>query len=243
MLALSTQRETIDALRQQLHFWEVARRPTLPPFSSGCEALDRLLPGRAFQRGTLTEFLADTGIAATALGLIAARQACLDGATLVVVDRGWSFYPPAANTFGIDLGSTIFIRPRTRKDELWALHQSLSCKGVGAVLCWPDKLDGRAFRALQLAAESSGSVGVFIRSLCVRGHPTWSDMQLLVEARPALNTTRRLRIEVVRCRNGHAGATVELELDDETGTLQESRTVSLAPSMAIAAIAPSTARA
>jgi protein ImuA len=163
-----------------------------------------------------------------ALALVAAREACCDGQSLVVVDRERRFYPPAAAGLGIELANTIFVRPGTRKEALWALHQALSSAGVGAVLAWPEKLDDRAFRALQLAAEKGGAAGLFVRPTGVRGRPTWSSVQLLVEARPAQPTmpagkpVRRLRIDVLRCRQGQAGGSVEVELNDETGAIEES---------------------
>ncbi len=243
MLALSSQRELVAALRGQLKRWEAARRPAAPGFTSGSRALDRILPDRGFRRGTLVEYLADQAAGALALALIAAREACREGGALVVVDRAREFYPPAAANLGIDLSHVIFCRVRTQKDELWALNQALVCQGVGAVLCRPARLDDRAFRALQLAAETAGTVGLFIRPTSVRGQPTWAEMQLLVEAAPANQSRRRLRVELLRCRNTIAHKSIELELDDETGTLQESRGVRLASAVAPAAVAKRTTRA
>lgn len=243
MLALSTQHELVAALRRQLKRWEATRRPAAPGFTSGSRALDRILPTRGFRRGTLVEYLADQAAGALALALIAAREACREGGALVVVDRARQFYPPAAANLGVDLNSAIFCRPRTQKDQLWALNQALACQGVGVVLCRPATLDDRAFRALQLATETAGTVGLFIRPISIRGQPTWSEMQFLVEALPAAQSRRRLRIELVRCRNAGAGKSIELELDDETGTLQESRDVHLVPAVAAPAVAKRTTRA
>ena len=83
-------------------------------------------------------------------------------------------------------------------------------------------------------------MGLLLRPPSVRGQPTWSDLQLLVETLPAATLPTAaaiagLRVEIVRCRNGNAGASVELELDDETGTLQESRAMCVASAMAVAA--------
>jgi hypothetical protein len=106
------------------------------------------------------------------------------------------------------------------------------------VLCWPEALDDRAFRRLQLSAEQGESLGLLMRPSSVRGHPTWSELQLLVEALPTVpqwaKAPRRLRVEVARCRNGSSGASVELEIDDETGSIQESRLVHPAPQLAAA---------
>jgi hypothetical protein len=242
MLAAPIRNETVAALRQEILGWESATRGTLS-FSSGCAALDCSLPGRGLPRGALVEFLADRGSGAVALALIAAREACRENGALVIVDRERRFYPPAAAALGIDLASTIFVRPRTRKEQLWALNQAINSAGVGAVLAWPEKLDDRVFRALQLAAEQGGAAGLFIRPTGVRGHPTWSAVQLLVETHPAQSTmptgkpVRRLRIEVLRCRQGQAGGSVEVELNDETGTLEESCAVRVDSRLARAASA------
>jgi hypothetical protein len=220
----STQSLALEKLSEQLRRLEHARKPAGAWFSGGCPALDRVLAGHGFHRGTLVEYLAEPGGGAAALALIAAREACREGGALVVIDRQGSLYPPATANLGIDL-NPIFVRPRTQKDQLWALHQSLSCPGVGAVLCWPEKLDDRAFRAVQLAAENGATVGLFVRPISVRGQPTWSELQLLIETLPS------------------NGPSVELELDDEMGTLQESRLVSMAPPVALAAGANRAARA
>src|SRR5580698_9666805 len=96
MLASSSQCEIVEALREQVQRLEIARRPAVPSFSSGCGALDRILPGQGLHRGTLIEYLAEIGSGAVALALIAARQACREGGALVLIDRSRSFHPPAA---------------------------------------------------------------------------------------------------------------------------------------------------
>jgi protein ImuA len=221
------QQLVLKELQEQLDRLEHDRRSLGDAVSSGCRELDGLLNLR---RGTLVEYLADAGSGAMTLALITAREACREGGSFIVTDP--LFYPPAASNLGVDSANVIFVRPGTRKDFLWALNQSLNCNGVGAVLCQPEKLDDRSFRGLQLAAERGGAMGLFIRPMSARGQPTWSEVQLLVETLPAINAHRRLRVEVVRCRNGKVGASVELDLDDENGTLQESHFVHLASSMA-----------
>jgi len=233
MLAPANQRETVDALREQLRAEEAIR----PEFSSG---LAGNLPAK-FRRGALIEYLADSGSGATSVALLTAREACRDGGVFVVVDRSRRFYPPAGALLQINQ-PTIVIRPRSQRDELWSLNQSLRCPGVGAVLCWPDQLEERAFRGLQIAAEKGGAVGLFLRPTNVRGRPTWSDTQLLVEALPSVSM-RRLRIEVVRSRSRGEGVCEILELNDETPALTPSRPLSLAADLAVAASAPRPSRA
>jgi protein ImuA len=210
MLARPSQRETVEALRQRLQGEAIGSRQA---FASG---LSGNLPAE-FRRGSLVEFLADAGAGATAVALLTAREACREGGALVVVDRMRTFYPPAAALFGVT-HETIFVRPRSRKDELWALNQTLRCPGVGAAVCWLEAVEERAIRGLQVVAEQSGAVGLFIRPVNVCGRPTWSDVQLRIEAMPSNERQRRLRIEVVRSRSGHAGASAIVELEDDATT-------------------------
>jgi len=258
------QSQIVETLQEKIHGLECARLPQGEFISSGCAALDRMLPQRGFCRGTLVEWLGAQGGAAASVAAIVARQACRDGTALVVIDQysrgtlpsamGGYCYPLALANLGLDLSRIIFVRPQNRKDYLWALNQSLACRGVGAVLAWLKALDDRAFRGLQLAAERGGGLGLLVRPLSARGQPTWSEAQLWVEplgsssmgfasyrsvaSRSSLNridTLRRLRIELLRSRGGKSGSAVELELDDERGVFQESRSLRLACELAIAA--------
>lgn len=215
-------------------------------FSSGCAELDRLLPEGGWRRGVLVEWLAATaGSGAGSLALLVARQAASSGGVLVVLDRQGHFYPPAAAAWGVDLGRLLVVRPRQDSEELWALDQALRCPGVAAVWAALERLDWRAFRRLQLAAELGGSLGLLVRPARIRGQPTWSQVQLEVRPRmvPATGTVpgpsgaprpsaflgpggRRVCVELVRCRLGGASggvgrsAAVELELDETCGAVR-----------------------
>jgi protein ImuA len=275
-------RQIAAALQEEIRRMEGARPATRDdaPVSAGCAALDRLLPEGGLRRGWLTEWLGVEGGGAGTAALIAAREACLDGGALVVMDRGGRFYPPAAAALGIDLEATIVVRPQNLKDELWAWDQALRCGGVAAVWAPLESIDDRAFRRLQLAAEEGGALGFLVRPAALRHRPTWSDVQFLVEPkasgrrepadgagparslngstsespswrsesgglRPPLAlttsvvmTSRRLRIEVTRCRGGRAGEAVEVEFDEVTGALrgaiphEETHPVLVAPALA-----------
>jgi len=181
--------------------------------------VEQLLPGLELKRGTLVEWLGAAGGGATTLALLTARETCRHGQALAVVDGQRQFYPPAAAELGVDLGSLIVVCPRNQRDHLWALTQVLACPAVGAVLCWPEKLDDRAFRRLQLAAERGGAWGFLMRPLEARGQPTWAELQLLVQAVPTENS-RRFQGTVLRSRSGTAGRSLEWELDHETNALR-----------------------
>jgi len=189
-------------------------------FSSGCPALDRILPDAGFPAGILVEWLAAVeGSGAETLAFLAARAVVAGGGTLVILDRRQEFYPPAAAALGIDLQRTLVVRAARREEELWALDQALRCPGVGAVCVSVDRLDWRWFRRLQLAAEQGGGIGFLLRPAQVRGQPSWSHVQLWVQPRPS-SGSRRLRVEVTRCLSAHPGRSVELEIGEEEGDLR-----------------------
>jgi hypothetical protein len=209
----------VETLRQQIARLEAGRRVASGPVtvSTGCTPLDGVLSDGGFYRGTLVEwFSATEGSGAETLAIRAATVACRDGGAVVVLDRQREFYPPAAVRAGIALDRLIVLQPRIEADVLWTLDQALRCVGVAVVLAWFEKLDGRDFRRLQLAAEEGGTLGFLIRPASVRHEPSWADVRLLVEPLPSgrANEGRRLRVEVLRCRGGAHGATVEMEIDD-----------------------------
>jgi hypothetical protein len=149
-------------------------------------------------------FVEEPGNGAGTLALLVARQACSQTGTLVVLDEAHRFYPPAAAACGIDLQRLIVIRPRQRRDALWAWDQALRCPAVKAVWGWLDTINDRWFRRFQLAAERSGCLGLLLRPAPSRGKPSWSELQLAISARQtsqaAMTEGRGVRVEVVRCR-------------------------------------------
>jgi protein ImuA len=184
--------------------------------SSGHRRLDHLLPEGGLRRGTLVEWLA-AGAASGAgtLALIAARELARQGGAIVVIDRDRQFYPPGAIRLGIELEQLIVVRPAGDEDCAWAVDQVLRARGVAAVWCAVARQDDHTLRRWQLAAESSGAVGLLLRPAAVRHDPSWAELRLLVE--PLVRTRRagrqrQQRITLLRSRNGQAGRMIELEL-------------------------------
>ncbi len=170
-------------LRELLHRTESEKKP-YQSISSGCLPLDRLLPQQGFQRGSLVEWIAGgAGSGASLLAMLAARSACRDGGTLVLVDRARSFYPPAAATCQLDLQNAIVVLPASEQDERWAIEQALRCPDVAAVVAWPQRLTSHAFRRLQLAAEHSGNLGLLVRPATARHESSWASVRMLVSPR------------------------------------------------------------
>jgi protein ImuA len=213
-----------QALDEQIRQFEAARRPRgRQMVSSGYPSLDRALPQGGLIRGSLVEWLAaGHGSGAATLALAAACQACGESRTLVVVDRQRSFYPPAAVDLGMDAARLVLVRPDNSPDELWAIDQSLRCEGVGAVLCWLEKLDDHTFRRWQLAAEASGALGLLVRSRQAEREPSWAELRFRVTPRSTIGVhrglARRVVVQLLRSRGLGRAVTVELELPAETNS-------------------------
>jgi protein ImuA len=219
-MAPSSRRQIVAQLRSELQHWEKARdaeRSSL--LSTGWSELDKILPENGLRRGGLVEWLASApGSGAGTLALAAAREAARDGGPVVVVESRSEFYPPAAALAGIELAQLIVVRVRTAQDEIWAVDQALRCPAVGSVVCWTERFDQRGRRRWQLSAEAGAGLGLLICPERIRHEACWAEVRLLVE--PLVSEQgRRLRVEVLRCRGGAAGQTVELELDHETSAL------------------------
>ena len=229
------QRQIVAQLQEQLERFSHTRRHDAAAVSTGCQELDRRLPRGGLCRGTLVEwFSPGSGSGAGSLALAAAREACRVDGALVVIDRAASFYPPAAAQAGVNLARLIVVRPENAADESWALDQALRCSAVAAVLCWIERLPSRVWRRMQLAAEATANLGLFVRPANARGDPSWADVRFLVTPL-ALQEGRRLRVELLRLRGNAGGQTLDLELDDETGVMR------LAPPVAAPAVPASRA--
>jgi hypothetical protein len=174
---------SLEKLRRRIARLETgAKRHGGQPVSSGCEALDGLLPERGFCRGTLIEWLsAGAGAGAGTLALLAAKHACSDGGVLAVFDDRREFCPPAAVRAGIQPEQLLVIHADTTADNHWAIDQALRSQAVAAVLAWPGRLDDRTFRRWQLAAEEGGCLAMLLRPKTARGEPSWADVRLWVQ--------------------------------------------------------------
>ena len=204
--------------------------------ATGFSALDRLLPAGGVRRGSLVEWLAGGadclagGDASGAISLacaVACRLAdprwadqsrASQASTIVVVDRGQRFYPPAvipwldalADATGKGGGRPhlVVARPSRDDDELWTIDQALRCPGVAAVLAWPRRVHATAMRRWQLASRASGAVGLVVRGLSECGffgrvpvgEPTWADAKVAISPMAGESgadlAVRRLRLSL-----------------------------------------------
>lgn len=227
-----------------------AREAVREVVTSGFRPLDALLPAGGVRRGSLIEWLAGGAGAAGAgamslAGAVACRLARTgdEPGTIVVVDRtGW-FHPPAVLPWlgcGAEVARLVVARPAHDDDEIWAIDQALRCAGVAAVLAWPRAtaspggclVAGRrcaaqswtiAMRRWQLAARSSGAVGLFVRPATARGEPSWAEARIAVAPSPG-GTLLERRLQLTRVGGAWAGdadvgePAVDVVLDMARGT-------------------------
>jgi hypothetical protein len=169
--------------------------------------------------------VAGEGSGAARLALPMANESLQTGGVLVVIDQRREFYPPAAVRLGLDLDRTIVVRPRNRQETIWTLEQALRCPGVAATLSWVEQLPDRLFRRLQLAAEHGARLGLLMRPPEARHTTTWADLRWWAQPVRSDESGRRLRVELLHCREGTPGGAVHLkiddgEIDDETGAVR-----------------------
>lgn len=202
------QQHVISQLSRQIQGMERSavhartRQNVRETISTGVDSLDQLSPTGGLLPGSLWEWLATSdGSGAATMAVAVAAQAAghkpasgrstKNVGTLVIVDRHHEIYPPALSTWGVNLEQTVIIQPDDTRQALWALEQSLRCRGVAATIGWVDQVGDHAYRRLQLATQRGGGVGMLIRSVRYRRSVSWADARLLVRpVRTPRNSSR-----------------------------------------------------
>lgn len=193
-----------------------ASHGTPTPFE---ELLNGITPRR------LVDLLAGApGCGASLVGLWLAARACRQRGELVVIDGPCAFYPPTAIAWGVEARRLLWVRPASPKDALAATEIALRSPAVGAVWASLDRIDGRAFRRLLLAAEAGAAFGVLVRPARHEADPSWADVQLRLDPIPTPgDPDAPFSVRVTRRRNRHGPARGEatLTLDWRTGDIKD----------------------
>ncbi len=182
-MAAST-REIVDGLRDEIRRIERRSPGRVEVASSGCAAVDALLPGGGFPRGALSELAGSRASGKTAVALWAIAASLVEGRLAAFVDGRGELYPPAAQALGIDLDRLLIVRPppagtaggreETRR-ALWTA-EALLASGAFAVVaidvalerpgCGLAPADLEAtLRRLRAGAERGGAVGLWLAPL------------------------------------------------------------------------------
>jgi len=170
--------------------------------SSGFHSIDQMLPVGGVRRGSLVEWLAtEDGCGASTLVFAVARCVTPQDGTILVIDRAFSFHPPAVLPW-MSQRHMVIAHPSNTVDEAWSIDQSLQCSGVSVVVAWLGCIHPTAMRRWHLAARKSGVVGLFIRSAQVQSEPSWAEARILVQPLPCqsrfeLSVLRRLQVTLL----------------------------------------------
>lgn len=171
--------------------------------ASGFAALDAELPGGGWPQGQLTELLlaspglGELSLLAPALTQVARERPCVwvlpcdahtarsgrDPAAAIALP-----YPPALADAGIDVARSIFVKPATPRESLWAIEQSLRTAHLGALIGWlpaSSSHDGdfRALRRLQLLAQRHRALVFLLRESRAAQAPSPAALRLQLACR------------------------------------------------------------
>ena len=172
-----------DILSRQPVWRGGALSPATPAVPSGFAALDRELPGGGWPVGALTEILAEReGMGELQLVLPAL-------ATLTVEDKRIAWlapphlpYAPALAAAGVRLESLIVVRPRGRRDALWAAEQVLRAGACHALLAWLPSARYVDLRRLAVAAAASPGFAVLFRPAAAARESSPAVLRLALES-------------------------------------------------------------
>ena len=225
-------RSVLDELRDRIQRIGAAPAETRPVLAFGIEEIDQVLPGGGLARGALHE------VAGGGNGAVHGSAAAIFAAGIAARARGkvlWcvtrqDLFAPAVAQAGLAAGRVIYVECGDEKTLLACFEEGLRHSGLGAVVAEVARLSMTASRRLQLAAESSGAIGIAIRrwrrptDAADFGQPTaavtrWRVTALPSRPLPVPGVGRaRWQLELIRCRAGES-AVFEVEACDAKGRL------------------------
>ncbi len=199
-------RSTLETLLQRADIWRGGHAPPAVALATGCAPLDAELPGGGWPLGALVEILhARSGIGELSLLMPALAALSQQGRWVAFVAPPYLPYAPALARAGVSLPHLLLLRPRAA-EVLWTVEQSLRAGSCGAVLAWPERVDFRALRRLQLAAEAGNALGVLFRPAAHAADASPAALRLRLT--PA---GRRLRVELLKRRGGRGPRVIEVD--------------------------------
>ncbi len=208
----------ISDLRDRIqHLESGATRPkTVLPF--GIREIDERLPGGGLAYGAIHEFAGGGpgAVDGAATAMFAAGIAARTKGKVVWCLARPDLFAPALAQVGLHPDRVIYVEAIKEDYVLESFEEALRFGGLGAVVAELVRLPTVASRRLQLAAESSGTIGLIVRRWRRQteagdfGHPTasasrWRISVLPSEALPVPGIGRaRWLAELIRIRAGES---------------------------------------
>lgn len=190
----------LEFLLQHPGIWRGDRISTvaLPSIPTGFYDLDAQLPGGGWPRGALTEIIHEReGIGELRLLIPVLARLSLDEFWIAWINPPYLPYAPALAGLGVDLSRIMIIRTQSASNTLWAMEQALRSGSCAAALAWPNGLNERSLRKLQLAAETGKSWGVYFTPANLASAASSAALRLRLSPQQG-----RLKVQVIKRRGG-----------------------------------------
>ncbi len=222
----------IDLLREKIRRLEAGERRLAGVLPFGLAEMDARLPGGGLALGALHE------VAGAGNGVLDGAAAALFTAGIMARTKGqilWcvrnqDLFAPGLAAAGLSADRVIYVEAGDEESALACFEEGLRHGGLAGVVAEIGRLPMTSSRRLQLAAESSGTLGIAIRrwrrqrDAADFGQPTAAATRWRVSvlpsaplATPGIGRTRWL-VELMRCRAGES-ADFEVEGCDHEGRL------------------------
>lgn len=167
---------------------------------TGWPALDAVLPGGGWPAAALSEILLPAdGVGELQLVLPTLARHTQAGRAVVVIAPPYVPCVPGWETRGVVMSRVDVVSAEPR-DALWAAEQCLRSGSCAAVLAWPERVDDRALRRLQVAADTGKALALVFRDRRHADQASPAALRLELETQPAL------QVRVRKCRGGSAPA-------------------------------------
>lgn len=210
----------IDALLQNTGLWRASSigcgfRCGTP---TGFHILDEYLPGGGWPADGITELLYDRhGIGELrVLAPVLAHMSRQQHRWILWVAPPYIPYAPALANAGIDLSTLLVVQPRTHKDMLWVLEKALGSGSCSAVMAWPNHIEPKQIRRLQVASREGNSWGILFRSSRAGKHASPAELRIrLWPVTPSpLDESTSVKLKILKRRGGWATDLFSIRFDD-----------------------------
>ncbi len=216
--------EHIDLLNHGQIWRGTQTKSKLETVSTGFRALDQLLPGAGWPKGSVTELITGSpGIGELRLIVPLLKKLTQEQNKWVLwVAPPYTPYGPALQQYGISPDRIILVNSNDVKEQLWAMEQGLNSGLCSAVLGWPRKISPAHLRRLQLCAANQASHCFIFNSLQAERTNSPIPLKILLSACTQTTgstiDTSRLKIKILKRRG--------------SWPMQHAQIISLAPYMA-----------
>lgn len=189
--------ETLARLLEHPAIWRGSGAAQVGGIPTGYAALDAGLPGHGWPSQGLIEILSPRlgcGELHLILPLLAALTGKSEGRWCAWITPPHEPFAPALAACGVSIDRLLVVRA---VEPLWAFEQSLGMGACEIALAWPEKVNPRCTRRLQLAAERGHALGVLFRSASDARRPSAAMLRLLIEP-----SARGIRVRLLKSRGG-----------------------------------------